>query len=120
MYNENMTNIFKIFSPHQAFATSDWTGVSDGVATIGGAEDLYRNILQAIMGLAGLVFFAMLIVGGFKYLTSGGDPKKAASASSTLTTSVIGIVGVIASWLILKFITDFTGIDVTKFDVSVN
>ncbi len=113
-----MTNIFKIFSPHQTFAANSWTGVSNGVATIAGAEDLYRNILQAIMGLAGLVFFAMLIVGGFKYLTSGGDPKKAASASSTLTTSIIGVVGVILAWLILKFITDFTGIDVTKFDVT--
>lgn len=113
-----MTNIFKLLSPPQIFAASNWTGVSDGVATIAGAEDLYRNILQAVMGLAGLVFFAMLIVGGFKYLTSGGDPKKAAAASSTLTTSVIGVVGVILAWFILKFITDFTGINVTTFTIS--
>ena len=114
-----MTNFLKLFSPHSVLAA--WEGVAEGdVATIGGAEDLYRNILQAIMGIAGLVFFAMLIVGGFKYLTSGGDPKKVASASATLTTSVIGVVGVIISWFILKFITDFTGINVTQFNISGN
>lgn len=119
-----MTNLFKVFSPYPIFAESNWEGVftddkGGKIATIAGVEDLYRNVLQAIIGLAGLVFFAMLIVGGFKYLTSGGDPKKAAAASSTLTTAVIGIVGVIASWLILLFISNFTGIDVTKFSVSV-
>jgi TRAP-type C4-dicarboxylate transport system permease small subunit len=114
-----MTNHLKLFSPPSVFA-SNWKGVQGDVATIAGAEDLYRNILQAIMGLAGLVFFAMLIVGGFKYLTSGGDPKKAASASSTLTTAVIGVVGVILAWFILLFIKNFTGIDVTKFSVSVD
>jgi TRAP-type C4-dicarboxylate transport system permease small subunit len=113
-----MTNFLKLFSPPPIFAASNWIGVKADVATIAGAEDLYRNILQAIMGLAGLVFFAMLIVGGFKYLTSGGDPKKVASASSTITTAVIGVAGVIISWLILLFISNFTGINVTQFNIS--
>ncbi len=115
-----MTSLLKIFSVPYAYAQSAWSGscVSDGVATINGFECLYRNILQVIINLAGLIFFAMLIVGGFKYLTSGGDPKKIAAASSTLTMSIIGIVGVIVSWLILLFIRTFTGVDVTQFTLT--
>jgi len=116
-----MNQLINFLSPRSVLAQGkEWTGtcVSDGVATIKGFECLFQNILQIVVGAAGLVFFAMFITGGFKYLTSGGDPKKAAAATSTLTMSLIGIIGVIASWLILLFIKNFTGIDVTQFKVG--
>jgi len=114
---------------HPAFAQpKDWNSINasmsciggqDGdVATIGGIECLFYNISQVVIPLAGLVFFIMLIVGGFKYITAGGDPKKASSAVSTLTKSVIGIVGIIIAWLILAFIQNFTGANVTDFKIS--
>jgi len=115
-----MINFLKFFSPTPVFAQTAWssgTCVKDGIATIQGFECLYKNVLQVIVGLAGLVFFAMFLVGGFKYLTSGGDPKKAAAATSTLTSALIGLVGVIISWFILLFIKNFTGIDVTQFTI---
>ena len=114
-----MINIFNLFSPPPVYAQTAWsnTCVNNGVATIQGFECLYKNVLQVIVGLAGMVFFAMFLVGGFKYLTSGGDPKKAAAATSTLTSALIGIVGVIISWFILLFIKTFTGVDVTQFTI---
>ncbi len=87
------------------------------VATIQGFECLFANVLQIIVTVAGLAFFFMFISGGFKYLTGGGDEKKLASASSTLTMAIIGLVGVIASWLILRFIQNFTGVNVTIFQI---
>lgn len=116
-----MFNPLKIFYPQPALAqTKTWSGkcVSNGVATIQGFECLFANILQIIVTIAGISFFAMFIIGGFKYLTSGGDPKKAASASSTLTMSIIGLVGVILSWLILLFIQRFTGAQITEFKIG--
>lgn len=124
-----MNLISTIFLPHQAFAI-DWnisnkcTGnyIVDGVsftdvATIKGLECLFQNIAQVIIYFAGLVFFIMFIKGGFKYMTSGGDPKKTASASHILAMSIMGIVGVILSFIILKFISTFTGINVTDFKI---
>jgi hypothetical protein len=115
-----MINPANILTTHYVYAQTAWSGtcVSNGVATINGFECLYKNVLQVIINVAGLVFFAMLISGGFKYLTSGGDPKKVASASSTLSLAVIGIIGVIASWLILLFIKNFTGVNVTQFSIQ--
>jgi hypothetical protein len=115
-----MINALKIFLPSPVFAASNWNTncvTTDGVATIQGFECIFANILQIIVGAAGLVFLGMFIVGGFKYLTSGGDSKKTAAASSTLGLAVIGVVGVIASWLILKFISDFTGVNITQFSI---
>lgn len=115
-----MNRLTSLFSPSPVFAVPDNWGancVDRDVATIQGFECLFENILQVIVPIAGLAFFAMFLVGGFKYLTSGGDPKKAAAATHTITMAFVGIIGVLTSWLILLFIKDFTGINVTEFTI---
>lgn len=116
-----------VVNPVYAQETKDWTQIqtSSGkacvlngdVATIQGFECLFFNVIQVIVFFAGIAFFIMFIYGGYQYLFSGNDPKKTAVASSTLTMAVIGIVGIIASWLILSLINNFTGLDVTKFAI---
>ena len=96
------------------------TGANSDVATIQGLECLFYNVLQIIVMVAGLAFFAMFISGGFKYLFSSNDQKAVAAASSTLTMAIIGLVGIIASWLILSFIQKFTGVNVTIFKIPGN
>jgi len=90
------------------------------IATIRGLECLFYNILQIIAVIAGLVFLFMFISGGYSYLFSGGDEKKVAQASSTLGSSILGLIGIIVSWLILRFIQDFTGINVVDFVIPHN
>lgn len=114
-------------SPPSLFAQpQDWSNVPNTsgrcvskidseVATIQGFECLFYNILQVIAVVAGLVFFVMFIVGGFQYLLSSNDQKAVAQASNTLTMAFIAIVGVILSWIVLLFVTNFTGISVLQF-----
>jgi len=75
------------------------------------------NIIQGIISLlapaAGIAFFIMLLVGGFQFVTSGGDPKAAGQARSTITYAIIGIILVVVSWLLLVLIKQLTGVDVT-------
>jgi hypothetical protein len=92
-------------------------GDATDVPTIQGFECLFNNILQVVVSLAGIAFFIMFLNGGFQYIFSNGDQKKVATASSTLTMSIIGLVGVIASFLILKLIQQFTGANVTQFKI---
>lgn len=119
MYNHFMFNLqnFSLVKPACAAA---WSGtcVQGDVATIKGAECLFKNLLQVVGWAAGIAFFIMFIVGGFKYLTAGGDPKKAAVATSTLTLSIAGLIGVIVSWLIILLIKKLTGVDVTNFNIG--
>lgn len=120
LYNTIMNLLAKIFFPAPVYAQTNWSGacVSNGdVATIQGFNCIFANIAQVIVYFAGLAFFIMFIRGGFNYMTAGGDSKKIAKATSTLTMSIIGLVGVIVSFLIIKFIGNFTGVDVTKFNI---
>jgi heme/copper-type cytochrome/quinol oxidase subunit 2 len=80
-------------------------------------ECVFANIVAAILFLAGIVLFVMLIVGGFKYLTSGGDPKAVEAAKGTITSAIAGLIIIILAYVILLIIAKITGVDVTQFKV---
>ncbi len=111
--------ISSFWFPSPARAQSAWGGacVSGDVATLQGLECLFANVLQVVTEFAGLAFLIMFIYGGFQYLFSSNDEKKVVASSSTLTMAVIGLVGIIISWLILSFIKTFTGAPVTTFTI---
>ncbi len=93
---------------------------TDTVATFKDLESIIARILNLALSLGGLTAFIMLIVGGFKFLTSGGDPKQTQSAQSTITWAIAGLLIAIAAWFILGLISDFTGIDLSKFSITGN
>lgn len=86
-----------------------------GPATIKDLEVVFARIVSVIASFAGIAALAMLIIGGFRYLTSGGDPKATEAARNTMTYAILGIVLLIGSWLILVLLKNFTGIDLTRF-----
>lgn len=87
------------------------------VATLKGFECIFANILNVVVRLAGIALFVMLLVGGIKLMTAGGDAKKAESAQKTLTYAIIGLVTIIGTWFIFLLIKTFTGVDVLKFEI---
>lgn len=82
-------------------------------------ETIFTNILHLAMAAAGIAVFVMLLIGGFKYLTSAGDPKAAESARGTLTWAIIGLFILIGAWFILKLIEEFTGVTVSTFSIMI-
>jgi hypothetical protein len=101
-----------------AFAqTQKWSTNEDQAATFVDLEAVFANILAVIVALAGLAVFFMVITAGYKYLTSGGDPKKNQEAATSLTWAIFGLVFLLGAWFILRFITDLTGVNVTIFTI---
>ena len=86
-------------------------------ATLQDMEITFGRIIEIVLGLAGVVLFIMLIMGGFRFITAGGDPKAIESAKKTLTYAIGGIVLIALSFLILRFISTFAGVDVTQFQI---
>jgi hypothetical protein len=91
------------------------------VASIQSLQGLFTNIISVIVALAGVALFIMFVVSGFSFLFSGGDPKKLEQAKGTLTNAIIGLVVIVAAYLILRLIGVFSGyVDITKFTVVTN
>ncbi|MEK7472476.1 MAG: hypothetical protein AAB625_00375 [Patescibacteria group bacterium] len=80
-------------------------------------EDVFENVVKALLALGGIGLFLTLLSSGFKYLTSGGDPKAVEGAKNTLTYAIGGFVLLAFSYLILLIIGTFTGADVTNFTI---
>ncbi len=80
--------------------------------------DLFTRIINLAVEAAFMVLLIMLIYAGIRFLTSGGEPKSIAAASTTITWALLGIIFMAIAWLLLKLIADFTGVDVTKFCIG--
>ena len=80
-------------------------------------NSLIRAAVIGILAVAALVFFIMLLVGGLKYILSGGDKGKTESARGQITAALIGLVIVFAAWAILQLMSTFIGVDFTNFTI---
>lgn len=87
-------------------------------ATLQDLEKVFSSLVTSLLALGGIVLFLMLLNGGFKYLTSGGDPKATEGAQKTLTYAIGGLVLLAGSYMILNIIKTFTGADVTNFVIT--
>lgn len=92
---------------------------TNDVAKISDLKVVFENVVGYALGMAGIVLFILLLVAGFKYITSGGDPKATEGAKKTLTSAVIGLVVILISYLILVLIETITGVEVTKFNIVI-
>ena len=87
-------------------------------ATIKDLETIFGNVVKSALGFAGIILFVLLLVGGMKYITSGGDPKAAEGAQKTITYAIGGLIVILLSFLVLVLIKQITGVDVTQFKIT--
>lgn len=67
-------------------------------------------LYSLLVGISGLAAFLMLVWGGFKWLTSAGNPTRIADAKDTLTKALLGLLLVLSSFIIVQFINpELTG-----------
>ncbi len=88
------------------------------VATIKDLETVFGNVVKSALGFAGIVLFVLLLTGGFKYITSGGDPKAIEGAQKTITYAIGGLLIILLSYLILVLVKAITGVDVSQFKIT--
>ena|SRR3990172_8130459 len=68
---------------------------------------LASDILLILTGTAGAISLIFIVIAGIKFVTSGGDPKKLGSATSTLTYAIIGLAVTILAFVILRIVQFF-------------
>ena len=78
-----------------------------GYRTSGGFGVLASDVLLILTSTAGALSLMFVVIAGIKFVTSGGDPKKLASASSTLTYAIIGLAVTILAFVILRIVQFF-------------
>lgn len=80
-----------------------------GGLTVG---QIVSTAVRLSLVIAAIVFFFILVIGGIKWIASGGDKAQTESARNQITAALVGLVIVFAAWAILALIKVFFGIDV--------
>lgn len=67
-----------------------------------------NKIINVVIGVLGVVAVAVVIYGGFLFLTAQGDPGKIKKGKDSITWGIIGLIIALLSWSIINFVLSST------------
>jgi TRAP-type C4-dicarboxylate transport system permease small subunit len=92
--------------------TGDFVGL--GTLTL---PQIISALIRGIVVIAAVIFFFILVVGGIRWIASGGDKAQTEAARNQITAALVGLVIVFAAWAIVALINVF--FDVNIFSLAI-
>lgn len=71
-------------------------------------DDIVANVVNILSILVGIAAVIMIIVGGFRYVTSGGDSGNMNTAKQTIMYAIIGLVIVVFAQFMVQYVIQET------------
>ncbi len=84
--------------------TSGMNATSAGTSTPTDANVVIKNVTNIMFFIIGAVSVIMLIYGGIRYTTSGGNANSVTAAKNTVIYSIVGLVISILAYAIVNFV----------------
>ena len=83
-------------------------GVTDVASAYGNnnldIRTIIARIIVIVLQFLGVIFLGLTIFAGFRYMTAAGNEEQTKKAVSQIKDSVIGLVIVLASWVLVTYI----------------
>lgn len=70
----------------------------------GDPRTIVAKIINFALGFLGVIAVALILFGGFKWMTAAGNEEKVTEAKKLLGAGIIGLVIILAAWAIASFI----------------
>src|SRR4051812_14255305 len=70
----------------------------------GGQGGIFRTITNVLLFLIGAISVIMLIIGGIRYVVSGGDSTAVQNAKNTILYAIVGVVVAILAYAVVNFV----------------
>lgn len=75
-----------------------------GCGDSSGLNNIIKQIIYVLSAVVGVAAVIMIILSGFRYVTSGGDASKVSAAKSSLIYAIVGLVIVALAQVIVHFV----------------
>ncbi len=62
------------------------------------------RMISVILGLSGIIFLCLMVYAGILYLTANGEEANVKKAKQLITSAIIGIIIVMASYAITAYV----------------
>ena len=82
-------------------------------AELVGVDGVFTRITNTVLYAVGIISVIMLILGGIRYVISGGDSKKVTDAKNTIMYAIIGLIISILAYAIVNFVITAIGSETT-------
>jgi hypothetical protein len=69
-----------------------------------GPNSIWTNILNTLIYVTGSISVLMIVIGGLRYTTSGGDQGSISSAKNTILYAVVGLILSLMGYAIVNFV----------------
>lgn len=85
--------------------TTNWENyVPQEAKTVGTIDVASKRIINILLLVAGAVAVIYIIIGGYQYVTAGGNADTASQARSTILNALIGLIIIFAAYAIVAFV----------------
>jgi hypothetical protein len=78
-------------------------GASFGLGTINLYSTLI-NIVNVMLSFLGVISLMVILLGGFKWMVSGGNEEKVANARQSIVAGIIGLAIMLSSFSVVQFV----------------
>lgn len=85
-------------------------GQNYGFGNINSLAEGFGRLIGPAFTIATIAVVFYLLIGAFKYLTSGGDKNAVGEAQKMIIHAIIGFILLMAMFLVLQFIPEFFGL----------
>lgn len=84
----------------------DAADTHEGPRDLTGDSGVITTVINVLLFIIGALAVIMLIWGGIRYTTSGGNQQAVTSAKNTIVYAVIGLVVAIFAWALVNYIVN--------------
>ncbi len=77
-----------------------------GANTLTGPSGLIYRVISLMLFIAGALAVFFVIIGGYQYITSGGNEEQSEKGKKTLINAIIGIVVIVLSYVIINVVVN--------------
>ena len=67
-------------------------------------RDIAAQVIKIILAFLGIIAVIIILLGGFKWMTAGGNEDKVGEAKKLIVAGIIGLVIIIAAFAIATFV----------------
>lgn len=98
-----------VFAGDNLASLSDSFGEVDNIRDDAGVRDsdikeFIQSGLKIVTSLVAIIAVGVIIIGGFMYITSAGDPKRASQAKMLMLYAVVGLLIIGGAAVIVNFV----------------
>lgn len=74
-----------------------------------GVGGIFQTIVNVLLFIIGAIAVIMLVIGGIRYVVSGGDSSAVTGAKNTILYAIVGIIVALLAYAIVNFVlTEFS------------